>query len=55
MLAKSEAGKSQAKVGDIRQVLKILIAIDAAGFKLRRKSLFSMLRREAKIKSKKIK
>ena len=30
LLAKSEAGRSEAKIGDIRQLLKLLVAMDAA-------------------------
>lgn len=55
VLAIAEAGKSQAKVGDLRQALKALIAIEAAGILKGRKSIFSMLRKEARAKAAKIK
>lgn len=48
VLAKIEAGKSQAKIADIRQLLKILIALDAAGIISGRKSIFAALRRESR-------
>lgn len=48
VLAKIEAGKSQAKIPDIRQLLKIMVALEAVGIISRRKSIFIALRREAR-------
>lgn len=47
VLAKLEKGKTEAKVGDIRQVLKWLVSVEAAGYLIRRKSILIMLRKDA--------
>lgn len=47
MLAKVEEGKSEATVGDIRQILKWMVMLEAGGYLIRRKSIFTMLRKEA--------
>ncbi len=55
VLTLCEAGKSQIKVGDMRQALKALVAIEAAGYLKGKKSIFAMLRKEAKTKAAKVK
>ena len=50
-----ESGKSQIKVGDMRQALKALVAIEAAGILKGRKSIFMMLRKESRLKAAKVK
>jgi hypothetical protein len=55
ILAKLEGGKSQAKVADVRQAMKLLVSLEAAGIAKGRKSIFMMLRREAHTVAKKIK
>lgn len=47
VIAKMEGKKSQATIGDIREILKILIALDAASFMSHKKSVLIMLRKEA--------
>lgn len=54
-LAKLELGKTEAKVGDVRELLKRLVQLEAAGYVASRKSALLKLRKEAVIMAKKIK
>lgn len=47
VMTKFESGKSQSKIGDVREIFKKLIALEAAGYVAGRKSIMTMLRREA--------
>lgn len=47
VMTKFEGGKSQVKVGDMNETFKKLIALEAAGYLANRKSIFTMLRKEA--------
>ena len=47
-LAKLEKGKSQAKVGDIREALRLLIELEVIGISVRARSIMIMLRKEAR-------
>lgn len=55
VMTKFEGGKSQAKIGDVREMFKKLIALEAAGYLANRKSIFTMLRKEAVAEAKKVK
>jgi len=47
-----EGGKSQAKVGDVRQLLKLLILAEVQCLKTKQPSILLALRKEARIKAK---
>ncbi len=55
VMAKLEGGKSEISVGDMRQALKLLVAVEAAGYKVGRKSIMTMLRKDAIAMAKKVK
>ena len=55
LIAKAEDGKSQAKIGDIRQAIKILKKADVAATLASRRSPLTMLRKMAIAEAKKIK
>lgn len=48
ILAKLEAGKSSVKIGDMRQVMKLLVTLEATLIKAGYKSGLMVLRREAR-------
>lgn len=52
LIAILEGGKSQAKVGDVRQILKILIQMETNAIKAKTPSPLLALRKEARIKAK---
>lgn len=54
-LAQFEAGRSEARVGDLRQIFKLLIEFDAHSMVNGQKSVLIMLRREARAMAVKIK
>ena len=47
MMCKLEAGRSQIKVGDAREALRLLVGLEATGYLASRTSIFVMLRKEA--------
>ena len=55
ILAKLEGGKSQIKIGDMRQAMKMMIALDSALHVAGYKSALIMLRRKAVQQAKAIK
>lgn len=55
VVTKFEKGKSQVKVGDVREVLRILVGIEAAGYVKGHKSVFMMMRKESVALGKKAK
>lgn len=55
LLAKLEGGKSSVKIGDMRQVLSLVVAFEVALIKDKRRSALLMLRKEAKEKAAKLK
>lgn len=52
VLAKIEGGKSEIKIGDMRQALRLLKKVEVAGFAIGAKSIFKMLREEAVVEGK---
>lgn len=55
LLTKIEGGKSQIKVGDMRQAVKIIIDLEAALRVAGYKSILVMLRKKAQAKADKVK
>jgi hypothetical protein len=55
ILTKVEGGKSQIKVGDMRQALKIMVRLETALIRAGYKSAMMVLRREAVAKAKALK
>ena len=51
LMAKMEGGKSQAKIGDIRQLLKILVNLEVQSILEDKESILEMLRKEAEEKA----
>lgn len=52
ILTKLEGGKSQIKLGDMRQAMKLIVTLEAALIATGHKSVLLMLRKEAMAKAK---
>ena len=55
MICKLEGGKSEIKIGDMRQALKMIVVLEAALIVKGHRSGLMVLRREAVAKAKKLK